>query len=103
MRHRWSASGSKRAAWSVVALVTAVVSAACGGGSPTPATTASAPAAAPAAAPAKPAFGAFGVDLTTRKTTVKPGDNFFAHMNGAWLDSFAIPADKASYGMAEKL
>jgi len=48
-------------------------------------------------------FGTFGVDLTTRKTAVKPGDDFFAYMNGQWLDNFPIPADKASYGVAEKL
>ena len=34
---------------------------------------------------------------------MKPGDDFFAHVNGSWLDTFAIPADKASYGVAEKL
>src|SRR4029078_2560090 len=64
-----------------------------------------APASAPAAPAAgtKPVFGTFGVDLTTRKTAVKPGDDFFAYMNGTWLDTFAIPADKASYGVAEKL
>jgi putative endopeptidase len=57
--------------------------------------------AAPAAA--KAAFGAFGVDLTTRKEAVKPGDDFFAHANGSWLDTFPIPPDKAAYGMANKL
>jgi predicted metalloendopeptidase len=76
------------------------LTAGCGGGSPAPA--GSAAPAAPAAA-TKPVFGAFGVDLTTRKTSVKPGDDFFAYVNGSWLDTFAIPADKASYGVAEKL
>jgi putative endopeptidase len=54
-------------------------------------------------APPQAALGAFGLDLTTRKTSVKPGDDFFAHANGTWLDTFAIPADKASYGMFDKL
>jgi putative endopeptidase len=75
----------------------AVVAAGCGGSS-------SSSGAAPAApAVTKPVFGTFGVDLTTRKASVKPGDDFFASVNGAWLDSFPIPADKASYGVAEKL
>ena len=52
---------------------------------------------------AKPAFGTFGVDLSARKTAVKPGDDFFAYANGAWLDTFQIPADKAVYGMSAKL
>jgi predicted metalloendopeptidase len=65
----------------------------------TPATTTSEP----AARPAKPAFGTFGVDLATRKQTVKPGDDFFAYANGTWLDTFAIPPDKSSYGVFTKL
>jgi putative endopeptidase len=56
-----------------------------------------------ATAVARPAFGTFGVDLSTRKTSVKPGDDFFAYANGAWLDTFQIPADKAVYGMSAKL
>jgi putative endopeptidase len=82
-----------------IAVLVAIVAGGCGGGS-TPASTAP-PAAAPAAT--KPAFGTFGVDLATRKTAVKPGDDFFANVNGTWLDTFAIPADKASYGVAEVL
>jgi predicted metalloendopeptidase len=57
----------------------------------------------PPAPPPKPELGAFGLDLTTRKPSVKAGDDFFVHANGAWLDSFTIPADKASYGMFDKL
>ena len=29
---------------------------------------------------------------------VKPGDNFFNYVNGTWLKTIEIPADKASYG-----
>jgi predicted metalloendopeptidase len=55
------------------------------------------------AAAAKPAFGTFGVDLSARKESVKPGDDFFAYANGTWLDTFKIPPDKAAYGMGNKV
>jgi len=64
---------------------------------------AASPATASPAPAAKPVFGSFGVDLTARKATVKPGDDFFASANGAWLDTFTIPPDKASYGIFTKL
>ena len=47
---------------------------------------------------AKPELGTFGIDLTAQKTDVKPGDNFFAYMNGHWLDTFELPADRTNYG-----
>jgi predicted metalloendopeptidase len=93
-------ASAKWAGIAVAAMAAAVLAAACGGGGSAPSNSA-APAAPPAST--KPVFGTFGVDLTTRKTAVKPGDDFFAYMNGTWLDTFAIPADKASYGVAEKL
>jgi predicted metalloendopeptidase len=51
----------------------------------------------------RPVYGAFGLDLTAGNPAVKPGDDFFAYANGAWHDTFTIPADKASYGMFSKL
>jgi putative endopeptidase len=61
---------------------------------PVPAT-----AAAAAAAPApQAAIGDCGLDLSAGNHSVKPGDDFFAYANGAWYDSFVIPADKSSYG-----
>ncbi|WP_020400921.1 M13 family metallopeptidase [Kordiimonas gwangyangensis] len=51
-----------------------------------------------AAMAAKPELGTFGVDLTAQKESVKPGDNFFEYMNGQWLDTFELPADKTNYG-----
>jgi predicted metalloendopeptidase len=45
-----------------------------------------------------PEIGSFGVDLTARDTSVKPGDDFYRHANGHWLDTFEIPADLPSYG-----
>ena len=55
---------------------------------------------APAAAPPAPkaAYGSFGVDLAQMDTSVKPGDDFYRYVNGKWLDSFPMPADRASYG-----
>ncbi|WP_262689918.1 M13 family metallopeptidase [Kordiimonas aestuarii] len=47
---------------------------------------------------AAPELGAWGVDLTAQKTDVKPGDNFFEYMNGHWLDTFELPADRTNYG-----
>jgi putative endopeptidase len=55
-------------------------------------------AAAVAPAAARPAIGDFGIDLTAGNSLVKAGDDFFAHANGAWLASFTIPADHASFG-----
>jgi putative endopeptidase len=52
----------------------------------------------PAAAPAKAELGAWGVELDARNTDIAPGDDFFRHVNGAWLDRTEIPADKSTYG-----
>ncbi len=62
-------------------------------------------------APAPPprgqaAIGAWGVDLTSRDMNVKPGDDFFRHVNGAWMSANTIPADRVTWGtndiLAEK-
>jgi putative endopeptidase len=48
---------------------------------------------------AKPAStDGHGLDLTAIDHSVKPGDDFFAFANGAWLKRTMIPADRASYG-----
>ena len=39
-----------------------------------------------------------GIDMTTFDKTVRPQDDFFRYVNGAWVDRTPIPADKASYG-----
>jgi endothelin-converting enzyme/putative endopeptidase len=57
----------------------------------------------PAPAPDKPALGTFGIDTAQMDPAVKPGDDFFKYVNGKWLDSFTIPADKARYGMFDRL
>jgi putative endopeptidase len=56
-------------------------------------------AAAPAPPPPKAAIGAFGLDLTAGKPDVHAGDDFFAHANGKWYDTFTIPEDRSSVGI----
>ena len=51
----------------------------------------------------KPVIGAFGIDTAQMDTSVKPGDDFFKYVNGKWLATFKIPADKASYGAFDLL
>lgn len=54
---------------------------------------------APAAAESpKAAYGSFGVDLAQMDQSVKPGDDFYRYVNGKWLDTFQIPADRSNYG-----
>jgi len=43
-------------------------------------------------------LGDWGVALDGMNTSVKPGDNFFHYVNGAWIDRTEIPADKSNYG-----
>ncbi len=45
-----------------------------------------------------PAIGDFGVDLSAIDGAVRPGDDFYAYVNGAWLKTFKIPDDYSSYG-----
>ena len=42
-------------------------------------------------------YGRFGVDLTAQDKSVKPGDDFFRYVNGNWLRTAKIPADRASW------
>ena len=61
--------------------------------------TSTAPASATApSVPGKPKLGDFGVDLTAMDRNVKPGDDFYNYVNGAWMARTEIPADKASWG-----
>jgi putative endopeptidase len=43
-------------------------------------------------------FGSFGLDLEGMDTSVSPGDDFFAYMNGTWYDTLDLPADKGRLG-----
>jgi putative endopeptidase len=40
-----------------------------------------------------------GLLLEHMNTQVKPGDDFNAYVNGQWIDTATIPADKAGYGI----
>ncbi|MCX6545991.1 MAG: hypothetical protein NTV05_16470 [Acidobacteria bacterium] len=52
--------------------------------------------------PAAPPL-ASGIDITALDKSVRPQDDFFRYVNGAWLDRTPIPADKPSYGSFEVL
>src|SRR3954470_15923575 len=61
-----------------------------------------------AAQPARPAaghaqYGDWGVDLAGRDLSVKPGDDFWAYANQAFVRAHPIPADKNSYGLGDVL
>jgi putative endopeptidase len=55
-----------------------------------------------AAAPAAPALIS-GIDVQYVDDSVRPVDDFFKHINGKWLATTEIPADKSSYGSFDKL
>jgi endothelin-converting enzyme/putative endopeptidase len=55
------------------------------------------------AVPNGPRYGSFGVDLTTIDKSVKPGDDFWAYVNGGWDKRTEIAADRASAGYGVKL
>jgi putative endopeptidase len=44
------------------------------------------------------AIGSFGIDMTSIDPTVKPGDDFFQYVNGAWMNANTIPDDRTSWG-----
>jgi putative endopeptidase len=62
----------------------------------------SAPAAKPVAiAPApttSPKFPPFGVDLGGMDKSIQPGNDFNAYVNGTWVKTTEIPADRSSWG-----
>jgi putative endopeptidase len=51
----------------------------------------------------KATLGTWGVDLTGMDKSVKPGDNFFEYVNGGWLKTAVIPADRSSTGSFQDL
>ena len=51
-----------------------------------------------ATAAEKPRFGEYGFDTSGMQKSVKPGDDFYKHLNGEWEKNTPIPADKAMYG-----
>jgi endothelin-converting enzyme/putative endopeptidase len=51
-----------------------------------------------AANAAKPVLGDWGYDKSAMDSSVKPGDDFWAYVNGSWAQRTQIPADRASTG-----
>jgi putative endopeptidase len=47
---------------------------------------------------AKPVLGTWGYDESAMNSSVKPGDDFWAYVNGSWAGRTEIPADRASVG-----
>jgi len=52
-----------------------------------------------AAQSAKPSFGTWGYEPTAMDSTVKPGDDFFDYVNGAWFKRTDIAADRTFAGI----
>lgn len=51
------------------------------------------------AAPVTPSsYGEWGIDLTGMDRTVRPGQDFFSYVNGAWAARTPIPPDRSTYG-----
>ena len=78
----------------VVSALALVALAACGKKADAPATTAEATA---------PKVLASGVDTANFDPATRPQDDLFQAVNGKWLASFEIPADKSNYGSFTKL
>src|SRR5579859_387049 len=94
----------------VLALAVAGLLAACSQQTPqAPQQSSAAAPAAPAApaalaAPAAPAAPlASGIDMQFIDPATRLQDDFFRHVNGKWLDTFEIPADKPGYGSFTKV
>ncbi len=44
-----------------------------------------------------------GIDLQYIDAGMRAQDNFYRHVNGKWLDTFEIPADKSDYRSSTKV
>ena len=75
-------------------------------GKPTPGKRANQPPLAgrkPAKKTAAPMYGSFGFDTAGMDRRVKPGDDFYAYVNGTWQRKAEIPASQAFYAPYSKL
>ena len=57
----------------------------------------------PASAQNSTQFGSWGVDLSSMDKSVKPGDNFYDYVNGAWQKKAVIPPDRSETGSFQDL
>jgi putative endopeptidase len=53
----------------------------------------------PTAQPPKPKIGAWGVDMSGMDTSVRPGNDFFDYVDGAWVRTAKIPPDRVCAGV----
>ncbi len=72
--------------------------AACGNGGETPSKEKAQQAADETAPAGKPELGSWGVDLSARDLSVRPGDDFFRYANGTWLKTYKLKPDQVRYG-----
>lgn len=57
-----------------------------------------------AAGPAsRPQLGSFGVDLSARDMSIKPGDDFNRYASGHWIDTYQLKDYESSYGSFNEL
>ena len=54
------------------------------------------------ATPASP-YAPFGIDLSARDPSFKPGDDFFRYANNSWFTRNPIPADRTAWGVGSVL
>ena len=47
---------------------------------------------------ATPKMGTFGIDLSARDTSVKPGDDFNRYVSGHWLDTYKLKDYETNFG-----
>lgn len=45
-----------------------------------------------------PELGAWGIETENINAAIAPGDDFYQHVSGNWLDTFEIPEEFSSYG-----
>lgn len=50
-----------------------------------------------------PKFGTWGIDLSAIDKSVKPGDDFYMYVNGAWYKNAVIPPDRVSTGVSDDI
>jgi len=53
--------------------------------------------------PPKATLGSFGVDLSSRDTSVKPGDDFDRFANGKWQDTYQLKDYESDFGSFDAL